>query len=154
MLYYAVVSARKSWLIHPLSPVVPRRRVKTGFKERNKGVGSTWSNLTKLDQQLFHPPLFLRLCHAVIPSAPVIPPPQNENDDLNPIDITELIVHFNHAVTEGIVDIAKITDHVARDRLGQGKKNAQHEKKGRREIAKVVSQVKCQGSWLQFSVQC
>lgn len=121
---------------------MPARRVKTGFKERNKGVGSLWSSLTKSNQQLFHPPLFLRLCHAVVPSAPVLPPPENENDCLNPIDITELTARFNQAITDGIIDIAKVTNHVARDCLGQGKKNALHEKKGRQEINKVAAQVK------------
>lgn len=120
---------------------MPQRRIKTGFKEHNEGVGSSWSNLTELNQQLFHPPLFTRLCHAVVPSAPVIPPPTSENNSLNPIDITELTAHFNKAITDGIVDIAKITKHVARECLGQGKKNVHHEKQGRKEIDKVATQV-------------
>lgn len=125
-----------------LASVVPARRTHAGFKERNKGVGNLWSTLTQLYQQLFHPPLFLRLCHAVVPSAPELPPPANDADSLNPVDITELTAHFKQAVVDGFVDIPKVTKHIARECLGQGKKNADHEKKGRREIEKVVSQVK------------
>lgn len=120
---------------------MPARRTRSGFKERNKGVGSSWSNLSKSNQHLFHPPLFLRLCHAIVPSAPVIPPPDNDNDTLNPIDITESIQRFNQAITDGFIDITKVTKHVAKDCLGQGKKKADHEKKGRREISKVAAQV-------------
>lgn len=123
---------------------MPRRREQTGFKEKNEDTGSLWSNLTDLQQQLFHPPLFVRLCHSIVPTAPPIPPPVNNSDPLNPIDITHLIADFNDAVTDELVDLPKITKHVARECLAQGRTNAKHEKKGRKEIDKVAAQVESQ----------
>lgn len=114
---------------------MPAPRTKAGLPERNRVVGADWSGLSTPRKNLFHPPLFRRLASAVIPNPPPIPPPEQEDDPRNPADITALVPDFRE-----MVDVAKITRDVSAKCLGQ--KTADHEKKGRVEIAQMVRQVR------------
>lgn len=130
---------------------MPPRLVEAGFLEHNNIVADSWGEIQPPQRQLFHPPLFRRLCHAVVPDVCPLPPPDDDKDPLNPIEITELVERFKEAIEDNLVDIGKIKTHVAANSLGK-KRSPQHEKKGQREIDRVVHQVSlsCFSSLLQF----
>lgn len=119
---------------------MPARLQTAGFPEHNSTVGNSWSTLRVSYRDLFHPPLFRRLCHAVVPDASPIPSPENNDDQLNPIDINQLIEHFKEAINDGVVDLKKVTKHVGQKCVGD-KTSVDYEKKGRREIDQIVHQV-------------
>lgn len=118
---------------------MPKRRTAAGFPKRNRLVGHSWTALQDQQKDIFHPPLFSRLAHEIVPDAPSLPPPLDNNDPRNPIDITPYIPVF-----EEVVDINKIAKHIARECLG--KTNIDYEKKGRAEISRIVRQVSQFGS--------
>lgn len=119
---------------------MPARLQTAGFPEHNSTVGESWSELRLPYRELFHPPLFRRLSHSVVPNASPIPPPDSNSDRLNPINIDELIERFKEAIKDGVVDLKKVTKDVSQNCLGD-KTSVDYEKKGRREIDKIVHQV-------------
>lgn len=114
---------------------VPARRTTEGFPERNKFVGNCWSSLESKEQTVFQPALFRRLAHTIThPTLPPLPPPSNNNDPRNPVDLEPYIPIF-----KDLVNLSRVSQDLDCNCLG--KKNVNYKMKGRQEISKLVKQV-------------
>lgn len=113
---------------------MPAPRTNTGLPERNRIVGADWSGLSVTRRSLFHPPLFHQLARSILPNPTPIPPPERKDDPHNPADITALVPDFQE-----LVDKAKVIKDASENCLSI--KTADHEKRGRVEVAKLVCQV-------------
>ncbi|KAG0139281.1 hypothetical protein CROQUDRAFT_54955, partial [Cronartium quercuum f. sp. fusiforme G11] len=115
---------------------VPAQRTVEVFPECNKEVGNSWSSLDARHQTVFQPVLFQRLAQGVTyPNSPPLPPPHNENDPCNPLDLKPYIPIFTN-----LVNLSKVACDLNGNCLG--KKNINYELKGQQEIWKLVRQLK------------
>lgn len=136
------------------SPSVPPKGQSTGFKDRNRHVGHTWSSYNQDEHYIFSPKIFEQLCEKsvetqnAILSNPAEPPncsalqpttvnSTKDNQPLSPDQLTKYMPIFLR-----LVNLKTVARDFKHGRLCRKSGKSQHlELVAREELKKIVKQV-------------
>lgn len=113
-----------------------------GFDEHNQ-IGRTWSKLSVVAQETFHPTRFERLALNHYPEFCPTKPDQPINEPLDEEEeVEDTLEHID--CFERLVNLQKVKQHLESGKLGQTIAASVQaiEKRGREEIGKVAAQVR------------